>query len=99
MKICADQATATLLPGTDNAAAPFFAPDGQWIGFFADGKMKKISVPAFSPDGRWIAYSSNESGRYDVYVRPFPGGASSGSAKWQISTGGGRYPIWSRGAL
>ena len=52
--------------------------------------------PAFSPDGRWIAYTSNESGRNEVYVRPFGGGASSGSRKWQISTGGGRYPIWSR---
>ncbi len=52
--------------------------------------------PAFSPDGRWIAYSSNESGRYEVYVRPFPGGAASGSGKWQISTGGGSHPIWSR---
>jgi Tol biopolymer transport system component/predicted Ser/Thr protein kinase len=39
-----DQATATLLAGTENAADPFFSPDGQWIGFFADGKMKKISV-------------------------------------------------------
>ncbi len=39
-----DQAQATLLPGTENAADPFFSPDGQWIGFFADGKMKKISV-------------------------------------------------------
>jgi Tol biopolymer transport system component/predicted Ser/Thr protein kinase len=52
--------------------------------------------PAFSPDGRWIAYTSNESGRYEVYVRPFPGGAPSGSGKWQISTGGGWHPIWSR---
>jgi serine/threonine-protein kinase len=39
-----DQANPTLLPGTENAADPFFSPDGQWIGFFADGKMKKISV-------------------------------------------------------
>jgi Tol biopolymer transport system component/predicted Ser/Thr protein kinase len=52
--------------------------------------------PAFSPDGRWIAYSSDESGRYEVSVRPFPGGASSGSGKWQISAGGGLHPIWSR---
>ncbi len=52
--------------------------------------------PAFSPDGRWIAYTSNESGRAEVYVRPFPSGTPSGSGKWQISTGGGRYPIWSR---
>jgi Tol biopolymer transport system component len=52
--------------------------------------------PAFSPDGRWIAYTSMESGRFEVYVRPFPGGASTGSGKWQISTGGGLHPIWSR---
>jgi serine/threonine-protein kinase len=52
--------------------------------------------PVFSPDGRWIAYVSNEPGSNDVYVRPFPGGAPSGSGKWQISTGGGRYPMWSR---
>ena len=39
---------------------------------------------------------SNESGRYEVYVRPFPGRASSESGKWQISTGGGFHPVWSR---
>jgi serine/threonine-protein kinase len=48
--------------------------------------------PAFSPDGRWLAYVSNESGGYEVYVRPFPGPGG----KWQISTGGGLYPRWSR---
>ena len=48
--------------------------------------------PAFSPDGRWLAYSSNESEDYEVYVRPFPGPGG----KWQISTGGGQYPKWSR---
>jgi Tol biopolymer transport system component len=52
--------------------------------------------PDFSPDGRWIAYMSNESGRYEVYVRPFSGQVSSGSSKWQISTGGGFHPLWSR---
>jgi Tol biopolymer transport system component len=39
-----DQANPTLLAGTENATDPFFSPDGQWIGFFADNKMKKISV-------------------------------------------------------
>ena len=48
--------------------------------------------PEFSPDGRWIAYRSNESGRTEVYVRPFPGPGG----KWQISTEGGVAPIWSR---
>jgi serine/threonine-protein kinase len=47
---------------------------------------------AFSPSGRWLAYSSNESGRVEVYVRPFPGPGG----KWQISTDGGFYPTWSR---
>ena len=41
--------------------------------------------PMFSPDGRWLAYASGESGRAEVYVRPFPGPGG----KWQISTGGG----------
>jgi serine/threonine-protein kinase len=48
-------------------------------------------LPAFSPDGRWMAYGSNESGNYEVYVRPFPGTGG----RWQISTGGGNYPKWS----
>lgn len=50
------------------------------------------TFPAFSPDGHWLAYSSNESGIYELYVRPFPGPGG----KLQISTGGGSYPIWSR---
>lgn len=50
--------------------------------------------PTFSPDGRWIAYSSNESGRYEIYVRPFLGGG----AAVRVSTQGGRIPAWSRTA-
>jgi Tol biopolymer transport system component/predicted Ser/Thr protein kinase len=46
----------------------------------------------FSPDGRWIAYASNESGRVDVYVRPFPSGAGT----WQVSSAGGGFPVWRR---
>jgi len=37
-----DQETATPIPGTENATQPFFSPDGEWIGFFADGKMRKV---------------------------------------------------------
>ncbi len=53
----------------------------------------------FSPDGRWVAYQSNESGRQEVYVRPFvpPGtGATPGTAvgQWQVSTSGGIAPMW-----
>jgi len=50
--------------------------------------------PAFSPDGRWIAYTSDESGRQEVYVRPYPGPGG----KWQVSTGGGSRPQWTRDA-
>jgi serine/threonine-protein kinase len=52
--------------------------------------------PAFSPDGRWLAYTSNESGKDEVYVRPFPSPASGAGGKWQISSSGGRLPIWSQ---
>jgi len=44
-----------------------------------------------SPDGHWIAYDSNESGRVEVYVRPFP---NVEEGKWQISRGGGASPVW-----
>jgi serine/threonine protein kinase/WD40 repeat protein len=47
---------------------------------------------SFSPDGRWIAYSSNETGNYQVYVRAFP----DKGGKWQVSNNGGMYPVWSR---
>jgi Tol biopolymer transport system component len=49
--------------------------------------------PAVSPDGRWIAYQSNQSGRWEVYVQPFPALGS----RWQVSTQGGTDPIWDPG--
>jgi Tol biopolymer transport system component len=48
--------------------------------------------PRFSPDGRWIAYVSDESGRYEVYARPYP----PRPGKWQVSIDGGEEGIWSR---
>jgi serine/threonine-protein kinase len=51
-------------------------------------------TPAFSPDGRWIAYMTTESGTPQIFVRPFPNRPDAG--KWQISTGGGSFPVWSR---
>jgi WD40 repeat protein len=44
----------------------------------------------FSPDGRWVAYSSNESGRFEIYVTPFPGPGPN----ILISTAGGEWPRW-----
>jgi serine/threonine-protein kinase len=46
-----------------------------------------------SPDGRWLAYEANESGRFEVSVRPFP---NVNSGRWQMSTSGGTRPMWSR---
>jgi Tol biopolymer transport system component len=48
--------------------------------------------PRLSPDGKWLAYVSNESGRDEIYVQPFPGPGR----KWLISTDGGIDPVWSR---
>jgi len=48
--------------------------------------------PTFSPDGRWLAYSSDESGTSQIYVRAFP----DKGGKWQISNSGGIYPMWPR---
>ena len=48
---------------------------------------------ALSPDGRWLAYQSDESGRNEVFVRPFP---QTDAAKRQVSRGGGTSPLWSR---
>jgi Tol biopolymer transport system component len=48
--------------------------------------------PEFSPDGRWIAYASNESGRFEIYARPYPGPGG----KIQVSNDGGFEPAWSR---
>ncbi len=47
--------------------------------------------PAFSPDGRWLAYASDETGRVEVYVRPYPGG----EPVYRVSTAGGLAPLWS----
>ena len=46
-----------------------------------------------SPNGRWIAYQSDESGRAEVYLRPFP---NVEAGRWQVSTAGGDRPLWAR---
>jgi Tol biopolymer transport system component len=51
-----------------------------------------VSHGQFSPDGRWVAYSSNESGKWEVFVAPFPGPGGN----WQVSTSGGSEPRWRR---
>ena len=51
-----------------------------------------IQMPRLSPDDHWLAYQSNESGRFEVYVRPFP----DAGGRVTISAGGGTEPLWSR---
>jgi serine/threonine-protein kinase len=70
-----------LRPGIDSTAIPLIADD-----------RLMEQGPAISPDGRWIAYSSNETGRDEIFVRPFPGVES---GRWQVSTEGGIKPVWS----
>ena len=48
----------------------------------------------FSPDGRWIAYASNETGRWEVHLRPFAGGPASTEGRIQLSNNGGDFPVW-----
>ena len=51
------------------------------------------ATPELSPDGRWLAYRSNETGRNEIYVRPYPDLERNW---WQVSSEGGNYPAWSR---
>ncbi len=67
-------------PGTDTG----------WIALLAS--KSEESLQALSPDGRWLAYNSNETGRFEIYVVPFP---NTTAAKWAISSGGGINPMWS----
>jgi serine/threonine-protein kinase len=56
------------------------------------GSKAQEYSPTLSPDGRWLAYASDESGRDEVYIRPFP---DVESAKYPVSRNGGAEPLWS----
>lgn len=75
----------------------YLAPPDLWVYSFVDGKSREflkatasLRNAQFSPDGKWVAYSSNESGRWEVYVTTFP----DARGKWQVSTDGGEQPRW-----
>ncbi len=68
------------MPSSDGEPKPLF--QAQWF----------VRNAQFSPDGRWLAYSTNETGNWEVYVAPFP----SVNGKWQVSRGGGGEPRWRR---
>jgi hypothetical protein len=78
-------------------------PDTNWDILLLDLRSRRVTPflnsrawgegwPEFSPDGRWMAYVSDESGRWEVYVRTFPGPGG----KWLISQEGGQEPLWAR---
>jgi serine/threonine-protein kinase len=82
---------------TDNSVAGA----GDVVGIRTSGDTSPVPLlasrfteknPAVSPEGKWLAYASNESGRDEVYVRPFP---NTNDGRWQISTAGGAQPRWS----
>ena len=101
-----DKLEATPLTGTDGAKDPFFSPDGQWIGFFADGKLKKIPSSggaaitlADAPDDRggswadngWIAFSPRP-GEFPLYRVPSDGGTAEPLTKLDAGEVTHRWP-------
>jgi Tol biopolymer transport system component len=66
-------------------------PDAKWTRWYTS--PAKEDSGAFSPDGRFVAFSSDPSGRDEVYVAPFEGGPE--AQRWQVSAGGGVEPRWS----
>jgi DNA-binding winged helix-turn-helix (wHTH) protein len=95
------QAPASWTPDGAQLVYLQVAPDTKsdlWILNLADGKHQPLvvspateSAPRVSPDGRWLAYVSNETGRWEIYLKPFqrPGGAV------RVSLAGGSAPAWS----
>ena len=67
------------LLGTNNPPRPLW-----------DSKSQLYNAE-LSPDGRWVAYQSNESGRFEIYVHPFP---DLKAGRWQVTFAGGAYPGW-----
>jgi serine/threonine-protein kinase len=103
--------TETLLERDGRQYPAAWSPDGSALAFYEDGDSLDIWLlkdgavtpylatganqrpQTFSPDGRYLAYTSDESGQNEVYVRTFP---DPDGGRWQISTGGGTEPVWSR---
>jgi eukaryotic-like serine/threonine-protein kinase len=56
-------------------------------------------TPELSPDGRWLAYTSDETGNYEIYVQSFSADGKLGADKQRVSTNGGTYPVWRRDGI
>lgn len=79
----ASDVTRILAARTDNYSEPIILMESD-LG---------VSSPALSPDGRWLAYTSVESGEWEIYVQPFP---EVDAGRWQISVEGGTGPLWAK---
>ncbi len=80
-------------PVTDGTADVWYVasdPDSTPVAFLETDYLEYS--PSISPDGRWLAYQSDESGQFEVYVRPFPGPGGQS----QVSVSGGRNAVWAR---
>jgi serine/threonine-protein kinase len=105
-----DAATATVLTEAPDGGYPnAISPDDRFLIFHRGAgelMLQALDPPAparplvtgvalnavFSPDGRWIAYQSEEAGRAEIVVRAF---RDTAARRWQVSSNGGRYPLWS----
>jgi serine/threonine-protein kinase len=83
-----------------NEATPTTANDLLQLAFDGTRRVTPLLQTQFderngivSPDGRWLAYESNSSGRFEVFVRPFP---NVGGGQWPVSRAGGTRPLWAR---
>ena len=79
----------TLQPSTGGSDLVLLPASGGKIVPFLANKAE-VTNGQISPDGKWVAYSSNESGDWEIYVTTFP----AASGKWQVSRGGGMEPRW-----
>ena len=87
-----DTLVVTHAAGMTNADIHLLPLDGDRVSQPLIATASVETLPGISPDGRWIAYQSNESGRWAIYVRPFP---NVDEGKWQVSPGTGFSPVWS----
>jgi Tol biopolymer transport system component len=96
------QVPVSLSPDGSTLAFVEFRPETRWDILLLNMKTRRATPfldskaqeyhPEISPDGQWLAYTSDESGRVEVWVRPFPGQGG----KWQISNEGGHEALWSK---
>ena len=96
--------------GVATGALSDWSRDGRWIALGSPVSIVSASIDGqafrflatpfwngsarFSPDSKWIAYTSNETGRYEVFVRPFAGAPATAEGSIRISDSGGDYPVW-----